>query len=66
MMAEARVIDALRSGDFTAAVDRSRDWASFPKLHDGKWGTRYGNQKVVPYEKLQQFYDNWLKAHPNG
>ena len=66
MMAESRVIDALRSGDFTAAVDRSRDWASFPKLHNGKWGTRYDTQKVVPYEKLQQFYDNWLKAHPDG
>jgi muramidase (phage lysozyme) len=64
MLAEKGVIEALRGGDFARAVDQSGRWMSLPRRENGQWVKRRKNQPIVPYEKLQQFYDNWLKEHP--
>jgi muramidase (phage lysozyme) len=65
MLDKAGVIEALRNGDFARAVNLSGRWASFPKLENGKWVRRYSKQPFVEYEKLQQYYENWLKTHSN-
>jgi len=63
MLIDGGVVKALWHGDFSSAVDRSGKWASFPKRVGDTWQRRQPKQPSVPFEKLQQYYEERLKEH---
>jgi len=66
LLRESGALDRILGDDITGAIDRSRDWASMPRLDQGQWKPRAPGQPMAPVDKLLPYYQAKLAGYRGG